>query len=383
MAVKRKVVSKKASTKEKTTTKKTTAKKVVAKKTTAKKTAAMKKPVAKKKVATKKKVTAKKTVVKKKPTAKKKVVAKKTIAKKKVTVKKTVVKKKPTVKKKVVAKKTTAKKKVTVKKTVIKKKPAAKKQIAAKKTTAKKKVTVKKTVANKKTVTKKPAAKKATVKKTAVKKPVVNKKTSKASIVKEVSQSNKAGTTTKMNKPSNKVVTPVVNQSKPTMSKKTIAEKIEEKRAAPMVIEEGHIRSDIIGPVPSILPYQPKPGEQYMSDDQLAHFCKVLNAWRQALMEDVDKTVGNLQGGAENYADPNDRATQEEEFSLELRTRDRERKLLKKIAKTIKNIDEDDFGYCEACGVEIGLPRLEVRPTATLCIDCKTVEELREKQLTL
>ena len=120
-----------------------------------------------------------------------------------------------------------------------------------------------------------------------------------------------------------------------------------------------------------------------MNGIQLKHFMHVLTAWKAALMEGVDKTVGYLQDEAGNYADPNDRATQEEEFSLELRTRDRERKLLKKIEQAIQRIADDDFGYCEACGVEICLPRLEVRPTATLCIDCKTVEEIRERQITL
>ncbi|HBN59006.1 MAG TPA: RNA polymerase-binding protein DksA, partial [Halomonas sp.] len=99
------------------------------------------------------------------------------------------------------------------------------------------------------------------------------------------------------------------------------------------------------------------------------------------LMEEVDRTVRHLQEDANNYADPADRATQEEGFSLELRTRDRERKLLKKINETIEKIDEDDYGFCEACGVEIGIRRLEARPTATLCVDCKTLAELKEKQL--
>ncbi|MSP53849.1 MAG: RNA polymerase-binding protein DksA [Gammaproteobacteria bacterium] len=139
----------------------------------------------------------------------------------------------------------------------------------------------------------------------------------------------------------------------------------------------------VVGPVASIPPYRVSPNEEYMNEQQEKHFLTVLHAWKRQLMEDVDKTVSHLKDDAENYADLNDRATQEEEFNLELRTRDRERKLLKKIDETIVLIENGDFGYCEACGVEIGLPRLEVRPTATQCIDCKTVEEIREKQLTL
>jgi DnaK suppressor protein len=97
-------------------------------------------------------------------------------------------------------------------------------------------------------------------------------------------------------------------------------------------------------------------------------------------MEEVDRTVHHMQDEATNFPDPNDRATQESEFSLELRTRDRERKLIKKIDEALDRIEEHEYGYCEACGVEIGIRRLEARPTATLCIDCKTLDEIREKQ---
>jgi DnaK suppressor protein len=127
-------------------------------------------------------------------------------------------------------------------------------------------------------------------------------------------------------------------------------------------------------------PYQEKPGEDYMSAEQEAHFREILTAWKRELMEEVDRTVGHMKDDAANFPDPNDRATQESEFSLELRTRDRERKLLKRIDDMLKRLDEHEYGYCEACGVEIGLRRLEARPTATLCIDCKTLDEIREKQ---
>ncbi|MGB5440031.1 MAG: RNA polymerase-binding protein DksA [Gammaproteobacteria bacterium] len=118
-----------------------------------------------------------------------------------------------------------------------------------------------------------------------------------------------------------------------------------------------------------------------MNEQQIAHFRKILQAWKQGLMEEVDRTVHHMQDDAANFPDPNDRATQESEFSMELRARDRERKLIKKIDESIRNLESDAFGYCEACGVEIGVKRLEARPTATLCIDCKILDEIREKQM--
>jgi DnaK suppressor protein len=127
-------------------------------------------------------------------------------------------------------------------------------------------------------------------------------------------------------------------------------------------------------------PYQAGPDEAYMNAEQEAHFREILLAWKQSLMEEVDRTVHHMQDEATNFPDPNDRATQESEFSLELRTRDRERKLIKKIDEALARIGEHEYGYCEACGVEIGVRRLEARPTATLCIDCKTLDEIRERQ---
>jgi len=128
-------------------------------------------------------------------------------------------------------------------------------------------------------------------------------------------------------------------------------------------------------------PYKEKKGEEYMNDNQEEHFRGILGAWKKELMEEVDRTVHHMKDEAANFPDPNDRATQESEFSLELRTRDRERKLIKKIDDTITLIDSHDYGFCDACGVEIGIRRLEARPTATLCIDCKTLDEIREKQM--
>lgn len=128
-------------------------------------------------------------------------------------------------------------------------------------------------------------------------------------------------------------------------------------------------------------PYKPKRGEEYMSEGQLAHLKEILSQWRTQLMEEVDRTVNHMQDDAANFPDPADRATQEEEFSIELRTRDRERKLIKKIDKTIDMLETDDYGYCETCGIEIGLRRLEARPTATQCVDCKALDEIKERQI--
>ncbi|MBK4775576.1 RNA polymerase-binding protein DksA [Candidatus Pantoea edessiphila] len=126
--------------------------------------------------------------------------------------------------------------------------------------------------------------------------------------------------------------------------------------------------------------YQEKPDEQYMNSEQLNHFRKILRAWKDQLQKEIDRGLTNMQDETSNFPDPIDRASQEEEFSLELRTRDRENKIIKKIEKTLKKVEGGDFGYCDSCGIEIGLRRLEARPTADLCIDCKTIAEIREKQ---
>jgi DnaK suppressor protein len=127
-------------------------------------------------------------------------------------------------------------------------------------------------------------------------------------------------------------------------------------------------------------PFKPAKGEEYMSLKMREHFNKILTLLRQQIMEGADRTVTHMKDDAVNYPDPNDRASQEEEFRLELRTRDRERKLLKKIEEALQLLTDKEYGYCEVCGVEIGLRRLEARPTATLCIDCKTLDEIKEKQ---
>ncbi|MEO1956875.1 MAG: RNA polymerase-binding protein DksA [Methylophilaceae bacterium] len=130
----------------------------------------------------------------------------------------------------------------------------------------------------------------------------------------------------------------------------------------------------------SVTSYQPKPDEEYMSKRQRKYLRSILEMWKTDLDADIDRTVLHMQDEVSTFADPNDRASQESDMALELRNRDRERKLIKKIEGTLRNIDANEYGYCEGCGVEIGSRRLEARPTATLCIDCKTLDELREKQ---
>lgn len=133
--------------------------------------------------------------------------------------------------------------------------------------------------------------------------------------------------------------------------------------------------------IPGIAPYKPNKGEGYMNESQREHFREILLAWRSQLVSDISRTINSMQDESINHPDPTDRATQETDMSLELRSRDRERKLIKKIDETIQRINEDDYGFCDNCGVEIGIARLEARPTATLCIDCKTLDEIRERQM--
>ncbi len=128
-------------------------------------------------------------------------------------------------------------------------------------------------------------------------------------------------------------------------------------------------------------PYKLAKGEDYMSEKQLNHFREILTSVKDELMDDIERTVHTMQDEATSFADPNDRASQESDIALELRNRDRERKLIKKIDEALARIASGEYGYCDSCGVEIGLKRLEARPTATMCIDCKTLEEIRERQV--
>jgi len=213
---------------------------------------------------------------------------------------------------------------MVVKKKAVRKKPAAKKKAAVKKS------------AVKKSVTKKPAAKK----KAATKKPVASKK---------VVAKKKVATKQKAAGPARKNVVPVQISNSISLH--------------------------------GVEPYKEKRGEVYMNTEQAAHFRAILQNWKRELMEEVDRTVHHMQDDAANFPDPNDRASQESEFALELRTRDRERKLIKKIDESLENLENNEYGYCDVCGIEIGIRRLEARPTATQCIDCKTLDEIREKQI--
>lgn len=133
--------------------------------------------------------------------------------------------------------------------------------------------------------------------------------------------------------------------------------------------------------VGGIKPYQARKGEKYMNTKQTGHFSSILQAWRGELESEIDRTIHQLQEEPTAEADPNDRASLETDISLELRSRDREGKLIKKILESLDRISEGEYGYCDSCGVEIGVQRLEARPTAELCIDCKTLDEIREKQM--
>jgi len=138
--------------------------------------------------------------------------------------------------------------------------------------------------------------------------------------------------------------------------------------------------SDFSAFLKNFQPYKSKRSEKYMNKNQQKHFLFMLNAWKEALIEEQEKTEQLIQQDQSNFPDSLDRAAKEEEFMLELRKRERERKLINKIDLSIKDLDDNLYGYCESCGVEIGIKRLEARPTATKCIDCKTVDEIKEKQ---
>ena len=168
---------------------------------------------------------------------------------------------------------------------------------------------------------------------------------------------------------------------KAASTKKAAPKKAAPKKAAARKKTAARKSTSQVGPVPGIAPYNEKKGEEYMNEAQVEHFRNILLTWKKELMQEVDRTVHHMQDDAANFPDPNDRATQESEFSMELRARDRERKLIKKIEESMQNLENEEYGYCEACGVEIGVRRLEARPTATLCIDCKILDEIKEKQM--
>ena len=168
-----------------------------------------------------------------------------------------------------------------------------------------------------------------------------------------------------------KVSTKKVSTKKPAKASKPVAKK----KISPKA------RATLANNKSKIAPYKLRKNEKYMSARMKKHFIAVLLLWKEHLKEEMQKTFDHLKTKGETYADPVDRASQEEEFAFELRTRDRERKLINKIAISIELIKQDEYGWCESCGVEIGIKRLEARPTATHCIDCKTLDEIKEKQL--
>ncbi|QJC32907.1 RNA polymerase-binding protein DksA [Enterobacteriaceae endosymbiont of Donacia semicuprea] len=133
--------------------------------------------------------------------------------------------------------------------------------------------------------------------------------------------------------------------------------------------------------IAGVSPYKLESNEKYMNNKQLLHFKKILQSWKNKINSKINNTISYIQDKASNFPDIIDRASQEEEFNLLLRNKDRERKLIKKIEKTLKKLDTKNFGYCDYCEVEIGIKRLEAHPTANLCIDCKTLAEIRDKQI--
>ena len=296
---------------------------------------------------------AKKTASKRRKKAaagRKKATSRKPAATKRKTTKKKVTKKKA-------AKKKVAKKKAAKKKAVARKKPASRKKVAKKKA-VKKKATKK----VKKKVTKKASKKKASRKKV-TKKPVSNKKVAKKKMSKK------------------KVSKKKVAKKKAVSRKKTVSKPAARTAAPRRKKAPARQRGDVLsGPIHGIDPYKPGRTEEYMSPEQLEHFEAILLSWKSELMKEVDRTVHHMQDEAANFPDPSDRATQESEFGLELRTRDRERKLLRKINSALLRIEEGTYGYCEETGEEIGLKRLEARPVATLCLEAQERREMAERQ---
>ena len=188
-----------------------------------------------------------------------------------------------------------------------------------------------------------------------------------------------------------KKITPKITKSIKASPKKTAAKKkvaIKKKAPSKKIVakRKSAAKKTTINPsdydsfAKSFVPYKISKTEKYMNKSQQKHFINILNSWKNALDNEQEKTEKLIQQDQSNFPDSLDRASKEEEFMLELRKRERERKLISKIELSLKDIEDDLYGYCETCGVEIGIKRLEARPTATQCIDCKTVDEIKEKQ---
>ena len=270
-----------------------------------------------------------------------------------------------------------------------KKATATRRKVTAKKKPARKKAAKKRKVTRKKAVTKKRATRKKTSKKKVTRKKVAKKKASGKKVSKKKASKKKVA----KKKASRKKVSKKKPAKKKAVKKKPVRKKVSKKKASKKKISKKRPaaskpasrprrpRGDVLtAPIHGISPYQPRRGEEYMSDAQLEHFREILNAWKRELMYEVDRTVHHMQDEAANFPDPNDRATQESEFGLELRTRDRERKLLRKIDSALARIEEGTYGYCDETGEEIGLKRLEARPVATLCLEAQERRELAERQ---
>jgi DnaK suppressor protein len=287
--------------------------------------------------------------------------------------------------KKKVARKSVSKKKATKKSS---KKKTSKKKVS-KKAPAKKKPSKKKTSkkkASKKKVSKKAPAKKKPSKKKASKKSPAKKKASKKKVSKKATKKAPAKKAAATPEPQKKV-------AKKIDKKKILADNAEAQRLTRNSLQTPINPADVLPPLPrkrrkvsndqlihGITPYHAAKGEEYMNDAQLEHFREILTAWKNDLMQEVDRTVHHMQDEASNFPDPNDRATQESEFGLELRTRDRERKLLKKIDQAIGRTEDGSYGYCDETGEEIGLKRLEARPVATMSVEAQERREVAERQ---
>jgi DnaK suppressor protein len=302
----------------------------------------------------------------KKPASRKRKIAK--ASRKKAAKRKPVARKKTAGKKRKVSKKKVTKKKVAKTKAASRKKPAARKKAVSRKKVARKKPAAKKK-ASKKKVTRKKVAKKKVSKKKVSKKKAARKKVSKKKAARK--------------KVSKKKVAKKKASKKKVSRKKTAARKTPVRRTPVRrkVVRKRRPVGDVLsGPIHGIEPYASKRGEEYMSAEQLDHFEAILESWKRELMNHVDETVHHMQDEAANFPDPNDRATQESEFGLELRTRDRERKLLRKINSALTRIEEGTYGFCDETGEEIGLKRLEARPVATLCLEAQERREMAERQ---
>ena len=203
------------------------------------------------------------------------------------------------------------------------------------------------------------------------------------------SQTNKTATKKKSVKPVSKKATPKKASQKKVVAKKVTPKKVAQKKATPKKAttkktsakkQKKTQRYEESQFLASIKPYALKKNEKYMNAKQKQHFQDILASWKEQLQIEQDRTADKIQKNVSHFPDESDRATHEEEFTLELRTRERERRLLSKISESIEDLKSDDYGYCASCGIEIGIRRLEARPTATRCIDCKTIEEIHERQ---